>query len=214
MFRKVVDLSLDIYHGAPTFSYDPKCAVVVHNTVETIGYNITQISMSTHQGTHLDAPFHFFDNGMTVDNVPLDIVIGSAFKIDLKHKKSKEPLIINDLLKVEDRIAKGSRIILQTGWDKEFPAKSYFTEFPYITKELADWLAQKEIALVGMDIPTPNPVDWMDIHHALLGKGIIIVEGLANLDKIEKDDFIFIAAPLKILGRDGSPVRAVALEEL
>lgn len=210
---KIIDLSMDIYHGAPTFTYDPKCAVIVHNTIESIGYNITQLSMSTHQGTHLDAPFHFFNNGITVDELPLESMIGKAFKIDLTDKKPKELITIEDMLPYENKIVKGSRVIYQTGWDKKFPDQTYFTDFPYLSKELADWFASKEIFMLGMDTPTPNPIDWMYVHHSLLGKGIVIVEGLANLDKLSKDEFFFFAAPLKIRGRDGSPIRAVAIEE-
>lgn len=213
MNRKIIDLSMDIYHEAPTFAFDPKCSVVIHNTVESIGYNITQISMSTHQGTHLDAPYHFIDNGMTVDKIPLETMVGKAFKIDMSHKNPKEPLTVNDFLPYESKIVKGTRIVYQTGWDKTFPDKSYFSDFPYLTKELADWFVKKEIALLGMDTPTPNPNDWMYIHHSLLGKEIIIVEGLANLEKIEEDEFTLIALPLKISGRDGSPVRAVGIVE-
>lgn len=214
MESKIIDLSLSIYHNAPTFKNDPECSVVVHNTIDSTGYNITQISMSTHQGTHLDAPYHFFDNGMTVDQIPLETVIGKAVKINLTQKKPKDPITVDDLLPYEACIQKGSRIILHTGWDKIFPCKEYFSDFAYITMELADWLAGKEIALLGMDMPTPNPKDWIYVHHALLGQGIIVVEGLANLGKITQDDFLFIAVPLRITGRDGSPVRAVALEEM
>jgi len=131
MDGRIVDLSMDIYHSAPTFAYDPKCAVIVHNTIDTIGYNITQISMSTHQGTHLDAPYHFFNDGMTVEELPLESFTGRAFKVDMRHKKAKEPLTVKDFLPYERKITKGSRIIYQTGWDSKFPDKCYFSDFPY-----------------------------------------------------------------------------------
>jgi arylformamidase len=212
MPERMIDLSLDIYHGAPTFAYDPKCAVIIHNTVETIGYNITQISLSTQQGTHLDAPFHFFNDGITVDKLPLEAMIGPAFKIDMTHKPPKEKLTVADFLPYESRIREGAKIIYYTGWDKRFPDKSYFTDFPYLSIELADWLAGRRIALLGMDAPTPNPAGWLEVHRSLLGHGVILLEGLANVDRIEKDEFYLVVAPLKITGRDGSPVRAVAIE--
>jgi arylformamidase len=213
MKGNIVDLSMDIYHGAPTFSFDPKCGVIVHNTVESIGYNITQLSISTHQGTHLDAPFHFFNDGITVDKLPLEACMGEAVKIDLSNKKKKEPILIEDILPYERQIVKGARIIYQTNWDKVYPDKSYFSEFPYLSKELARWFADKKIGLLGMDTPTPNPIDWLEVHHILLGSNIVIVEGLANLIKIKSDSFYFVALPLKIAGRDGSPVRAVGITE-
>jgi Predicted metal-dependent hydrolase len=214
MDGRIIDLSLDIYDSAPTFANDPECTVATYHTIESTGYNITRLSMSTHQGTHLDAPSHFFNNGTAVDCLPLERVNGKAIKIDLCHKKPKEPITLEDMLPFQENIFKGSRIIYQTGWDKIFPDKTYFTDFPYLSKELAEWLASREIFLLGMDTPTPNPIDWLAVHHSLLGKGIVIVEGLANLEKLVENEFFFSAAPLKIQGRDGSPVRAFAIEGL
>jgi arylformamidase len=211
--RRLVDVSLDIYHGAPTFAWDPKCAVIVHNTVDSIGYNISQISMSTHQATHLDAPFHFLDEGTTVDQLDLHRCIGEAILIDLTAKQTREPIGVHDFMPYDSRIKEGSRVIYRTDWFKEFPQKHYFTDFPYMTIELAQWLADKKIAMIGMDVPTPNPTDYDPVHKILLGADIVIVEGLANLGDIGRDEFFFMAAPLKIKGRDGSPVRAIAMTE-
>lgn len=207
---KIIDLSLDIYHQAPTFTWDPKCSIITHNTIESIGYNISEISMSTHQGTHLDAPYHFFNNGKTVNKVNLNICCGEAILVDVSYKKNKEPIKIKDFEKYRKNINPGSRIIYRTGWDKVFPDKKYFSDFPYMTLELAKWFTKQKVILVGIDTPTPNSVDWLKIHKILLGAGIILVEGLANLDKIKKNNFMFFAAPLKLKDRDGSPIRAFA----
>ncbi|WP_167859710.1 cyclase family protein [Paenibacillus cymbidii] len=211
MSRTFIDLSLDIYHGAPTFAWDPKCAVIAHNTVDSIGYNITQLSISTHQGTHLDAPFHFLDEGRTVEQLDLHQCIGDAVLIDLSAKQAKEPIDVADFLPYEASVKEGALIIYRTGWDRQFPHKHYFSDFPYMTIELARWLAERRIGMIGMDVPTPNPQDYDPVHKLLLGAGIVIVEGLANLDRIGRDRFFFMAAPLRIRGRDGSPVRALAM---
>ncbi|RXZ79791.1 cyclase family protein [Paenibacillaceae bacterium] len=213
MARQLVDLSLDIYHGAPTFAWDPKCAVVVHNTIETIGYNISQLSLSTHQGTHLDAPFHFLADGKTVEQLDLHKCIGEAFLIDLSHKQAKEPICVSDFLPFESYITEGSRIIYRTDWYKQFPGLHYFSDFPYMTLELAQWLADRKIGMIGMDVPTPNPADYDPVHKILLGAEIVIVEGLAYLDQVKQSEFFFMAAPLKVSGRDGAPIRAVAMLE-
>lgn len=213
MSRKLIDLSMEIYHGAPTFALDPKCAVIVHNTVDSIGYNITQLSMSTHQGTHLDAPFHFLDDGKTIEQLDLSRCIGEALVVDLSHKKACQPIEVSDFLPYEHRIKEGTRLIYRTDWYKEYPNKYYFTDFPYMTIELAQWLADRKIALIGMDVPTPNPTDFDSVHKILLGAEIVIVEGLAHLGDIGQEECFFIAAPLKIVGRDGSPIRAIAMVE-
>jgi kynurenine formamidase len=211
MTLRIVDLSLEIYHGAPTFAWDPKCAVIVHNTTESIGYNMTQISMSTHQGTHLDAPFHFLDDGRTVDQLDLHQCIGKAILVDLSYKKPKEAIEIKDFEPYADQITEGSKVIYRTDWFMQFPDKHYFTDFPYMTIELAQWLADRKIGLIGMDVPTPNPTDYDPVHKILLGAEIVIVEGLAHLGDISSDEFFFAAAPLKIRGRDGAPIRAFAM---
>ncbi|MHB1627370.1 MAG: cyclase family protein, partial [Bacilli bacterium] len=208
---KIVDLSMDIYHGAPTFAFDPKCGVIVHNTVQSIGYNITQLSMSTHQGTHMDAPFHFLDDGKTVDQLDLEKCIGDAVLIDLSHKKPKEPIDIEDFEPYIDRIGRGARVVYRTDWYKEYPNMHYFSDFPYMTIDLAKWLVSREVALIGMDVPTPNPTDYDPVHKILLGAEIVIVEGLARLGDIGRDEFFLMAAPLRIRGRDGSPIRALAI---
>ncbi|MCD9023066.1 cyclase family protein [Cohnella silvisoli] len=211
MTVRIVDLSVDIYHGAPNFAWDPKCAVIVHNTTDTIGYNMTQISMSTHQGTHLDAPFHFLDDGKTVDQLDLHKCVGKAILVDLTYKKPKEAIEVEDFAPYEDKITEGSKVIYRTDWFKQLPARHYFTDFPYMTIELAEWLADRKVGLIGMDVPTPNPTDYDPVHKILLGAEIVIVEGLANLGDIASDDFYFAAAPLKIIGRDGAPIRAFAM---
>lgn len=214
MTAQLIDLSLDIYHGAPTFAWDPKCSVVVHNTTDSIGYNITQLSMSTHQGTHLDAPFHFLDDGRTVDQLRLQECVGRAILVDLSHKQPKEPIGIEDFAPCADRIGKGCKVVYRTDWYKQFPQKHYFSDFPYMTIELAQWLAERQIGLIGMDVPTPNPTDYDPVHKILLGADMVIVEGLARLDDIPGDEFFFVGAPMKITGRDGSPIRAFAITGL
>lgn len=213
MAQRFVDLSLSIYHQAPTFTPDPKCGVLIHHTIATMGYNITQLVMSTHQGTHLDAPFHFFDNGQTVDKIPLKKCIGNALVVDLSHKRAKEEIRVNDLKPYAKKIAKGSKVLIRTDWDKVFPKQRYFSDQPMITKELARWLAKREIDLLGLETPGVHPTEYEAVHKALLSKDIVVVEALSNLRKLKKKEVFFVALPLKIQGRDGSPVRAIAIEE-
>lgn len=207
---KYVDLSREIYTGMPTFTEDSKPAVISNNDIESVGYNITLMVLSSHLGTHFDAPWHFIPTGLTVDQVPPEQFIGEAFKVDLRHKKPKELITVEDLLPHQDRVVKGAKIILHTGWDKVYPQKSYFSDMPRMSLELARWLADREIGLLGLDIPTPTPEYPMvrDIHVALLQGGMVIVEALCNLEQVDAE-FFLIAPPLALRGRDGSPVRAI-----
>ena len=212
MGYKVIDLSMEMYEGIKTMPMDPKFGIVQHCTLDDLGYNLSRITMSTHQSTHLDAPRHFYYEGQTVDKIPPERFIGPAFVIDLKHKAPKEPITPDDVKEYEDKIVKGANILLDTGWDKALPGPEYFSDFPYVTVELADYFAQKEINLVGMDMPTPNGNEWKYVHERLLGASIIVLEGLVNLKEISTQQCTLIALPLKFAGADGSPVRAIAIE--
>jgi kynurenine formamidase len=210
----LVDLSHPLEHGQRNFPGDPPLRVVVHNTIAAIGYNVTQISMSTHQGTHLDVPFHFFDDGRTVDQMPLEQFYGPAVLIDLAPGSSlpaKSPITLAMLRPYEDRFQPGAKVLYRTGWDRMFGRPEFFTDGPTLTVEAAQWIAGQRIALLGMDTPTPS-TEWRAVHWALLERGVemVIVEGLTNLDRLPPR-FTLVAFPLNIKGRDGSPIRAVAV---
>ena len=210
----LIDLSHPLEHGQLNFPFDPKISILPHNTVASIGYNITQLSLSTHQGTHLDAPYHFFDDGRTVDQLELSRFYGPASLVDLApgtHLAPGTPLTLEMLQRHADAFQEGARIIYRTGWDRQFGQPEFFTQFPTLTLEAARWIASRRIGLLGMDTPTPS-TDWKECHHILLGKGveIVIVEGLTHLEQLPPH-FTFLGFPLNIKGRDGSPIRAVAL---
>lgn len=213
---RLIDLSFPLEHGQLNFAWDPKISIVPHNSVTSIGYNITAISMSTHQGTHLDAPYHFYDNGKTIDQMTLDQFIGKASLVDLAPGGALQPstpLTVEMFEPHKDKFTKGAKVIYRTGWDRMFGKPEYFSAFPTLTLKAAQWMADRGIGLIGMDTPTPS-TSWKECHLILLGKGVemVIVEGLTRLDQLPPE-FTFIGFPLNIKGRDGSPIRAVALVE-
>ncbi len=213
---RLIDLSHPLEHGQTTFPYDPKLSIVVHNTIASIGYNITQISMSTHQGTHLDAPRHFYDEGTSVDAVPLERFFGEATLVDFAPGAAlepKQPITVEMLAAHADRFQPAAKIVCRTGWDRAFGRPEYLTDCPSLEPDAAEWIAGRRIGLLGMDTPTPG-AQWKEIHLALLRPGteIVLVEGLTNLDLLPAR-FTLAAFPLKITGRDGSPIRAVAIVE-
>jgi len=209
---QLVDLSHPLQHGQPTFPGDPTISIQSFGTIETLGFNITQMSFGSHQGTHLDAMFHFFDDGRTLDQMPLDWFYGPARVLRIP-KNAREEITRDDLMPWEEFLIADAKIILETGWHRQFGAPNFFEDFPSLTQDAARYLAAKKIRLLGMDTPTPSR-DWLEVHQILLDKNceIVIVESLANLDKIP-DEFTFIGFPLNIKGRDGSPIRAVGLVE-
>jgi arylformamidase len=208
---KFIDLSHPLVHGQPSFPGDPSLSIKPFATIRKNKVNTTAISLGSHQGTHLDAPFHFFDDGKTLDRMPLSRFFGPARLIDLGQLKPRTLLTLEMFQPHEGLFIPGARIIYRTGWSRQFGKPRYFTHFPDLTLEAAKWIASRKIGLLGMDTPTPG-TDWLNVHKALLKKGteIVIVESLTNLDQLPPA-FTLAAFPLNFKGRDGAPCRAVAI---
>lgn len=211
---RLVDLSQDIFDGAPTFEPDPKTHIRAHLTIADLNYNMTEIVMSAHYGTHLDAPFHFFDDGRTVENLDVRKGFGLAHVLDFTHKQAREAIDLDDFQPHAELARPGSRLIFNTGWDKVLPDPDYFGGQPYLTVELSTWLAQQGVACIALDTPTTYPAEYTASHHSLLNaeSEVLIIEGLRGLDRLSGDQVILIALPLRIRGRDGSPCRAMAID--
>jgi kynurenine formamidase len=209
---RLVDLSLDIYDGAPTFEPHPKTSVKPYLRLSDLSYNITQLNISTHLGTHLDAPFHFFDDARPVERIDLHRAFGPAWLLNFSRKRPKEEITVADMQPHEYKVTPGSRLIFRTDWDKQFPQPHYFSDQPFLGPDLCRWLAERRVATVALDMPTVYPADYITVHHLLLRPEVLIIEGLARLDQLRGEQVILSALPLRIRGRDGSPCRAVAID--
>jgi len=210
---QLIDLSHPLENGLPVFPGDPEICIKVFSTIEEKSCNLTHITMGSHQGTHLDAPYHFFDDGKTLDRIPLDRFYGPATLVDFAPGADLAPgtkLSRRMFEEHAEAFQPGARVIYRTGWYRMFGTERYFQDFPEITLDAAEWIASRRIGLLGMDTPTPSS-DFVPCHHILLAEDveIVIVEGLTNLHLLPKN-FTFIGFPLNVKGRDGSTIRAVA----
>jgi kynurenine formamidase len=202
----LVDLSLPLRDGGPSFPGDPPCSVT---PVLTLPHDIAAthtITMGSHQATHVDAPKHFLEDGSAVDEIPLWKMVGQAWLVDLTDRPPRSMIEVSDVAVPE--ISAGDRLVYRLGWDRMWPSPAYFTDMPRLSIEAARWLADRRLALVGMDAPTPNPESMVEVHRLLLSAGTVLLEGLANLDRLEPGWFWLSAVPLRIEGSDGAPVRA------
>jgi arylformamidase len=163
--------------------------------------NVGSIESSVHTATHCDAPFHYDDRGPTVDRVPLDVFLGPAWVVDVRGAMNwRERLAGLDF-------AETRRVLFHTGgWPDTttFPAS-----VPVMEPDLPDWLADRGVTLIGVDLPSVDDLDskTLPIHHAIGRRGITIVEGLW-LEGVAAGRYEFIGLPLKLIGADGSPLRA------
>jgi kynurenine formamidase len=206
---RFVDLTHPMRHGQPSFPGDPTLEVSPHATIEKNRCNVSRIGMGSHQGTHLDALFHFIPHGRRIDEMPLEWFHGPARVLRIP-KEPREEITVADLEPFEALLVPEARIIYETGWHRHYGQADYFTDFPSLTQEAAAYLAGRRIRLLGMDTPTPGR-NYYEVHHLLQQKPaeIVIVESLTNLDAVP-DAFTLIAFPLRFEGGDGSPIRAVA----
>jgi arylformamidase len=137
--------------------------------------------------------------------------------VDLTSLKPRDLITVEHLAAYADRIGPGARLLLHTGWSLHADSPDYRTSFPRVSLPLAKWLAERKIALLGVESPAVASVDDVEelttVHQALLAAEIVIVEGLAHLDQLTQEEVTFIALPLKLEGGDGSPVRAIGIEE-
>jgi kynurenine formamidase len=189
----------------------------VRTTSEGKGWNTTTLHLYSHAGTHLDAPYHFLDQGAKLDAVLLEQCMGPALVIDLTSLKPRELITVEHLAPYADKIGPGTRLLLKTGWSTHVDTPKYRSHLPRVSLALAEWLAERKVALLGVEPPSVadvnNKEELTAVHQALLKAGVVIVEGLANLTSLRQNEVTFIALPLKLEGGDGSPVRAIAIEE-
>ena len=185
--------------------------------LEKNGWNAKTLHLYSHSGTHLDAPIHFGVSNTTIEDISLERCTCSAWIVDLFGIASRTLIKIGHLGKVQNEVQPGEGILIKTGWSAYASLPKYRDELPRISLELAEWLANKKISILGVEPPSVadvnNKEELTAVHKALLKAEIIIVEGLTNLEAISKEKVIFTACPLKIAGGDGSPVRAFANEE-
>jgi arylformamidase len=208
-----VDLTHRLWSGAPTYPGDPPVEFRTHGRLEEVGYNITQVMFGVHSGTHLDVPCHCFGDGCTVECLDLEKCIGPAHLVHLEDKGPGSSITLQDLQADAGWFAPGGRILLHTGWSERYGTEGFYQDFPAIEPDAARWMVERGIVLLGIEQPSVHPDKHREIHEIILGSEIVLVESMANLDRIERDDFRLIVLPMNLDVLDGSPVRAVAVEE-
>lgn len=185
---------------------------------EERGVNVTCVSAAVHAGTHVDAPCHFVPGGLSVDELDLERVSGPAVGWEVG-RGSCEAITAADLEACRPEARRGDIVFLRTGWDVHFHADhDAYHHHPYLSVEAAEWLVERRVGLLAMDVPTPDMpevvrragFDW-PVHHLLLGAGVLVAEHLAHLERVSGRRFTAYALPIPYAGSDGAPARIVAV---
>jgi arylformamidase len=205
---KIFDISRPLFNGlAPwpgdtAFHFELKWKMAEGATV-----NVGAVTMGVHNGSHADAPFHFQQGADTIERMPLETYFGEAVVIDLTNQfedGTRREITIADLSGADS----APRVLLKTGVWKD---PEIFPEWiPVIARDVAKWLGERNVKLLGLDIPSVDTIEAKVLvnHHALAGANIAIVESL-DLSAVEAGTYHFSALPLRIDGGDAAPVRAI-----
>jgi len=210
---RIIDLTLTIDNGNLAYEVNPRCFFNQYQSIERDGYNLTQIILNSHASTHLDAPYHFIEEGARLDEIPIHRFMGRALVVNCTHRKEKETIILEDIEPYSSKIEEDEIILIRTDWYKHYPSYRFNYDMPNIDLPVIDFLIEKRIKLLGLETPSLNWNDNPGAHRKLLGAGIILVEALGYLDQLTKEEIQFFALPLKLKGLDGSPARAFAIED-
>ena len=168
--------------------------------------NLSQFSSSVHIGTHMDAPRHFLTGGQGMETMPINATIGPARVIAIQ-----DPDLIQVSELARHHIQKGERLLFKTkNSERHWKTPVFQTTFVHIPESTAKYLAECQVRTVGVDYLSVGgyETDSAETHRALLGAGIWVIEGL-NLEHVDPGDYELVCLPLKLVGSDGAPARAV-----
>lgn len=224
---KVIDLTLTIYEGMPCFPVEwyPKPEfehVLVPDTDPTGSHRYaSKALLFCHGGTHLDSPMHYnyFNKEKKIDNVPVNVLVGDAVWVHFPDKKNLEAITAEELEKATNgKNLKGVRLVITTGYtDANWGKEDYFNVSPYLSKDAAEWMVKKEIAMVAIDFQTDKPGDAsFPVHNILLSNEIYILEYLTNITELVNsgigNEFTLVVGVLKLKGLEASTARVFAIK--
>lgn len=205
---RIYDISLTITPDMPTWPGDPGIVIERAEKIEEGAQsNTTRLEMSAHTGTHVDAPYHFVAEGKTVETLDLRVLTGRAYVLHLPEVET----ITAEIMDGAGIPPRTRRILFRTRnsdyWTKG--EKAFQRDFAAISADGAEYLVDRGVKLVGVDYLSIAPfTEPVDTHKTLLKAGVVIVEGL-DLSEVSQGRYAFYCLPLKILGSDGSPARAI-----
>jgi arylformamidase len=200
-----IDSSMKVFPGSPQPSF------ITWSRFETQGYFSEVMFLSTHTGTHIDAPAHFVPNSKPIDQLDVSRFVSNGVLLKFP-KNADQQISLNDIINYE--INANDTVILATGWENQHDKENYMSNNPGLSAEAAEYLANIKVNAVAIDGPSiDRGIDnRFDSHSILLSKDIFIIENLCNLVELgPARSFTLLVNPLKLVGASGSPVRAIGL---
>jgi len=206
--QELFDITMPIHSEMPVFpGDDPPQQKWLHRIQNGDGNNLSALALGSHTGTHVDAPYHFVENGITLDQVPLEVFVGKALVIEITNPDS---ISIDGLRR--HPIASAERVLFKTRNSSTLSRSGFQEDFVYIELAAAEYLVRQGVRLVGVDYLSVDQYgsDSNPAHHTLLGHGVVILEG-TDLSLVEPGTYTLVCLPLKVTGAEGAPVRALLM---
>lgn len=203
---KLLDVSVPLAAGLPTYPGNPDFELQpVKRIADGGSSNVSRLVMGTHTGTHLDAPRHFFDGAMSVDALPLDLLLGRARVVEINKRGG---------IGVEELAAAGLRedlrVLLKTSNSALWNGEGFHQDYTYLTEAGAKYLVDQGVKVIGIDYLSIEQFKkaGAPAHRTLLSQGVVIIEGL-NLAEADAGMYEMYCLPLRVVGGDGAPARVI-----
>ncbi len=182
------------------------------NTFEKDGFQEMLMTMTSHTGTHIDAPAHILPGAPFLDDLPVEYFVGKAVVIDISGYAGKA-VPVSVVRSYGAKLSTVEFVIFKTGWSQYWGTKEYYKGFPILEHEAVTLLTEYGLRGIGIDAISIDAVGNTALtnHHIIFAKRMISIENLTNLDAVGCDEFLLSVLPLKITKADGSPVRAIAM---
>lgn len=203
---KIYDISVSLSNEMPVYPGDPPLKISREHSVPEAEFNVSTMVTGTHIGTHIDPPFHFVENGYTVDRIPLDHLYGKAEVVDLTH--------VERMISAEDLKGIDADIILcKTRNSALWASSAFYKEYVSLDESAAYRVVAQHVKTIGIDyLSIGSFEDGASVHRILLGGGVTVIEGL-DLRAVKPGKYILACLPIKIKDGDGAPARAILIDE-
>jgi len=189
-------------------------------------FQVTWLGWPVHGFTHMDSPRHFFADGKTTDEIPLETTVGEAAVVDLRPIAPNEAITAERLAASAGQVREGDIVVMKSCWEQQRSpgTPAFWAEAPYVSREAATWLLARDPRAVAFDFPQDytirlllkgevRPVAEHVTHDVLLRNGVILIEYLANTAALAAPRTFLCCLPLKIPDADGAPARVIAIED-
>ncbi|WP_285114181.1 cyclase family protein [Leifsonia sp. fls2-241-R2A-40a] len=215
---RIIDLSHPLRSGMPVFPGDPEVRIGTAATIPEVGVHVMSLELGSHSGTHVDAPSHSIDGAATIDTVDLGRLMGPVRVIPVTGLEPRTRIEVDAVSEHLAAVRPGEIVLFRTDWSTRFGEPEYL-DHPFLDASVAVALLRAGVTVMGVDTLNPDetPLDdaapRLPFHDVFLAAGGLIIENLTNLGRITAAAPHFVGLPLAIAGGDGSPLRAVVIEE-